>query len=357
MPLKTLNTLLRVVIDQGYPLDKALHQIGLDFNPLEEGNQHRDEINTTCYSKLYRLLMELLQDEAFGLGQEYHAPPGTFRMLCLFIIHCQTLEQALIRAWEFHDYCDQYRSPDKEPNAWPLVPLPDSDNTLCLFQRSACAEQDREFVGHANVLLMMYRFYSWLIGRELPLQEVHLRATAPDSTSHYDDLFGCPVLFEQDNAGLVISNNLLQYPVARNEDDMREFLRQAPYQLVKGEEPGNIKTLSRHIEQLFTSYTSQKPPSASDIACQLNMSPRTLHRKLMAEGSSFQQLKDDYRKELAVHYIARPELTIDAIAALMGFQDTSTFYRSFKKWTGVSPGQFRNELLGKQEAKAESAHA
>ncbi len=74
------------------------------------------------------------------------------------------------------------------------------------------------------------------------------------------------------------------------------------------------------------------------------MSPRTLHRKLTTEGTSFQLVKDDYRRELAIHYIARPELTIDAIAALMGFQDNSAFYRSFKKWTGHSPGSYRSQI-------------
>ena len=119
MPLKTLNTLLRVVVEQGYPLDKALQEIGLDFNPLEQDDQPGAEISTSCYSKLYRLLMEILEDEAFGLGQAYHAPPGTFRMMCLFIIHCQTLEQALVRAWEFHEYCDQFRGVPRGTSPWP----------------------------------------------------------------------------------------------------------------------------------------------------------------------------------------------------------------------------------------------
>ncbi len=344
MPLKTLNTLLRVVIDQGYPLERALHQIGLDFNPLEHPDHQGGEISTACYSKLYRLLMELLQDEAFGLGQEFHAPPGTFRMMCLFIIHCPTLEQALVRAWEFYDYLDQYRDIDREQSEWPLVRLKDSDNVLCLFQRSSDMERDREHIGHANVLLMMYRFYSWLIGKELPLQEVHLRASGPGSSDNYRSLFGCPVLFEQQNSGLVINASLLQHPVAQNEETLREFLRHAPYQLVRRDEPGSVKGLSRRIEQLLTGYASQKLPNASEVAARLNMSPRTLHRKLTNEGTSYQQLKDDFRREMAVHYVGRPELTIDAISALMGFQDNSAFYRSFKKWTGLSPGQYRTEL-------------
>ncbi len=345
MPLKTLNTLLRVVIEQGYPIEHALQHIGLDFDPLTAAPETLPaQIPTESYSKLYRLLMKILQDEAFGLGQEYHAPPGTFRMMCLFVIHCATLEQALVRAWEFHNYCDQFRGLPREEKHRPFIGFTGGDSVLCLFERSSSVEQDREHIGHANVLLMMYRFYSWLIGRELPLREVHLRAHRTDSVEAYEALFGCTVKFDMDHSGLVIGRNVLQHPVAQTEESLKEFLRQAPYQLVKREQPGSLKPLSHKIEQLLAQYNSQKLPNASDIASVLNMSPRTLHRKLTTEDTSFQQLKDDFRKELAVHYMNRPELSIDAIAALMGFQDNSAFYRSFKKWTGVSPGQFRTQL-------------
>ena len=252
MPLKTLNTLLRVVIDQGYPLERAIKHSGLDFNPLECPNPDTTEISTAAYSKLYGLLMELLQDEAFGLGQEYHAPPGTFRMMCLFVIHCKSLEQALVRAWEFHDYCDQYRDTPRERSG-PFLDL-DEGRVLCLFQRSASLERDREQIGHANVLLMMYRFYSWLIGKDLPLQEVHLRAAAPgDSNDHYDKLFGCPVRFAMPNSGLVVTRQVLQLPLAQNEDSLREFLRLAPYPLIKRDPPGELNPLSRNIEKLLWS--------------------------------------------------------------------------------------------------------
>ena len=203
MPLKTLVTLLRVVRDQGYPVDLALQQIGLDFNPLErDAASTPAQVPTECYSKLYGLLMEILQDEAFGLGQENHAPPGTFRMMCLFIIHCATLEQALIRAREFHDYCDQFRQPEGGKRSGPpVMDLEHPDQVLCLFERSNDPEDDRAYIGHANVLLMMYRFYSWLIGRELPLLEVHLRAEAPPETGAYEAIFGCPVRFAMPHSG------------------------------------------------------------------------------------------------------------------------------------------------------------
>ena len=140
--------------------------------------------------------------------------------------------------------------------------------------------------------------------------------------------------------------------MTRNEEDLREFLRQAPYQLVRKDEPGQPRTLSANIEKILSQYSNARLPNAETVATTLHISARTMHRRLTSEGTSFQQLKDTFRQTLAEHYIARPDLSIDAIAALMGFQDNSAFYRSFKKWTGVSPGQYRQQLTTSVENNA-----
>ena len=98
------------------------------------------------------------------------------------------------------------------------------------------------------------------------------------------------------------------------------------------------------VKAIFNNELGSELPSAQQVAEQLNMSVRTLHRHLNKEGTSYQQLKDDFRKEAVLAYMNRRELSINAISLLMGFQDSSAFHRSFKKWTGMSPGQYRAQL-------------
>ena len=71
------------------------------------------------------------------------------------------------------------------------------------------------------------------------------------------------------------------------------------------------------------------------------MSAPTLRRRLKREGTTFQQLKDQCRREAAQEYLARADLSINAVASQLGFTDPSAFHRSFKKWTGQTPGEYR----------------
>ena len=73
------------------------------------------------------------------------------------------------------------------------------------------------------------------------------------------------------------------------------------------------------------------------------MSAPTLRRRLKKEGTTFQQLKDECRRDASMGYLSNPDLSINAVAALMGFTDPSAFHRSFKKWTGLTPGEYRQQ--------------
>jgi AraC-like DNA-binding protein len=82
-----------------------------------------------------------------------------------------------------------------------------------------------------------------------------------------------------------------------------------------------------------------------DVAEQLGQTTRTLQRKLKEAGSSFQEVLDQTRRELAEHYLAQVELSITDIAYMLGFQEQSSFNHAFKDWTGLNPGAFRQQLL------------
>ena len=86
-------------------------------------------------------------------------------------------------------------------------------------------------------------------------------------------------------------------------------------------------------------------PRRPKIATILGMSERTLHRRLAAEGTSFQRLLDDTRRELAQQYLGQKDVSLADTAYLLGFSDQSSFFRAARRWFGSSPGHFRLRLM------------
>jgi AraC-like DNA-binding protein len=96
--------------------------------------------------------------------------------------------------------------------------------------------------------------------------------------------------------------------------------------------------LRRHLDR--------EMPSLEEVGKALGMTPQTLRRRLQEEGQGYQAIKDDLRRDAAIEYLARPDLTLIGIANLLGFSEASTFHRAFKKWTGVAPGEYRHSRMG-----------
>jgi AraC-like DNA-binding protein len=79
----------------------------------------------------------------------------------------------------------------------------------------------------------------------------------------------------------------------------------------------------------------------NEIAQRLNMSDATIQRRLKSEGVSYQQLKNDIRRDTAIEFLTKTDKTLQDISDELSFHDPSAFHRAFKKWTGVSPGAYR----------------
>ena len=102
----------------------------------------------------------------------------------------------------------------------------------------------------------------------------------------------------------------------------------------------------QQVETILAKNMGGEFPNAPEVASHLNISVTTLHRRLSQEGASFQKIKDEARMQAAIHYLADSSISTSDIAELVGFENPSTFFRSFKKWTGLPPGEYRKQLLG-----------
>ncbi len=171
--------------------------------------------------------------------------------------------------------------------------------------------------------------------------EARLAHSAPARVDEHRRFFACPVLFDQPDVGLLIAGADLD-------------------RTMHGADPALSALLGRQLDKLLESLPAQASVSSraravvrddlpsgnasvDRVARQLAMSVRTLSRRLEAEGTSFRELLDSVREELACAHLRNPAVEIGEIAFVLGYSESSAFHRWFKRLTGRTPLAFRRE--------------
>jgi AraC-like DNA-binding protein len=337
VPTRFAKSLLNLVLERGYDYSGMLAVAGIEFDPMSiDSPGYQADISAMQYTRLYQQVLSLLQDETFGLSFGQGVTPGAFRMMCYCILNCENLGKAIKRA------CDFYRT---FFDAGAQIAFNFTDEQAMVGYQGMLNDVGIKPVDATDAygLSVWHRFFCWLTGRAIDLSEIRFRGSAPsaEKIEKYTQLFNCPIQFNQRCDEMVFDSHYLASPLVHTEQSLKEFLRTAPYQLMVINTDTTDSNLVGRVRALIGHDFSQGFPSFENITQALNMSAPTLRRRLKKEGSTFQQLKDECRRDASMAYLSNPELSINAVAALMGFTDPSAFHRSFKKWTTITPGQYR----------------
>lgn len=198
-------------------------------------------------------------------------------------------------------------------------------------------DRDPDHFRAETLLVVAHRFAGWLIRRRIPLRRVDLAYPAPPHVLEYDLLFGAPCRFGAETTALVFDRALLNEPLLQDEAGIAAFLRRAPQDLLARIDYGST-TAARVRRLLGQSLPGPGlPPTEAELAGRLSVSPQTLRRRLAAEGTSFQQLRDQMRRDHAIAALAEGRTPIERISEQLGFSEPSAFHRAFKRWTGSTP--------------------
>lgn len=341
VPLKYARSMLKVAEAQGYNPREVTSYLNLEIDFFDHSVDPETPIPASTYTAVYTRVMWLLQDESFGLNLKQRAPAGTFRMMTLTIIHCSNLDHALQRATEFNNFCSSLSGLPAD-NYKPIIRSEDGTAEYCFPSSSQLVDidADDELMSVAHCLAIWRRFSSWLIGKNIDLLEVKFQDQEPENTEYLQQLFKCKLSFKQPKNSFRFPASYLQSPLVHTEDSLKDFLRNAPYHLLASNEKDDTSIIAQ-MKRIVGNDFSRDFPSVVVMSEQLNMSVRTLRRRLKELGSTYQQFKDGLRCDAAMTYLNRPELKINAVSALLGFDEPSAFHRSFKKWTGLTPGDYR----------------
>ena len=181
-----------------------------------------------------------------------------------------------------------------------------------------------------------------LAGKDVPRV---VRATSRRSSIPEDELvalssfLGAPFELSSQRATLVLDASILNSSIASADAELADFFDH----LLCGLSPlrANESELIRDTRLAIRESLLFGTPNLSQISRHLRVGPRTLQRRLAAEGVSFARLLDDTRRTLAETYLADHELTLSEVAYLLGFVEQASFYRAFRRWFGQTPSAFR----------------
>lgn len=155
----------------------------------------------------------------------------------------------------------------------------------------------------------------------------------------YQEHFGCPVKFNAGRNALVFRRNDIDRPFVTYNADLLEMI--APQLEAELSLRQKYETVRDHVKAILKRLLAGQRPGMPEVAKELNMSSRSLQRRLAEDGATFQQLLEEARRELAHHYLLQSSLELNETAYLLGYENSNSFVRAFHNWEGTSPGKWR----------------
>ena len=316
---------------------ETLHRCGVDADQIFtragiESFSSRDpdvRIPTQKMFKLWSLAIEATEDPCFGLRVAQQFQPAVLQGLGFSWLASDTLLDALnrlVRYSRFINNAAELHLEEKTDTTDLVVIMPDN------LPNYVPAGVD---LGMA----MFLRMCQITAGRSLLPVHLSLKRPEPSCTAVFYEMFGPSIEYDAADNRLCFDTELVNMPLRTANPNLARINDQTVIDYLARFDRASIamQVRSRIIEQLPDGI-----PRQEHIAGSLNLSLRSLQRRLREEETSFKDLLENTRQTLARQYLRESHRSIGEITYLLGFSESSNFTRAFKRWTGMTPLEFRN---------------
>lgn len=327
-----VHSALRSIEQNGFDISSVLLESGIDPTLLESP---QSRVTADHFSALWLAVARCLDDEFFG-QDSHRMKVGSFAMLCRTLVNCKTLKSALVCMMRFFNLLlDDYHCSIKSEGQYSQIVIKEQSQhpQPCIF-------------GHETLLIMQHGIACWLVGRRIPILIAGFAYPEPTYSEEYHLMYSPELHFDEASTTLTFDSQYLDLPVIQNERTVHAFIRAAPANIVLKYK--NNSSFSATIRKMLRAMPSHEWPDFDTFASKLNMTRSTLRRRLEEEGQPFQMIKDQLRRDLAIHALSHTTQSVMEIAIALGFAEPSAFHRAFKKWTNATPGEFRQRLDSKK---------
>lgn len=303
-----------------------LAEVGLNLTQLEKEPEARIPIATM--TRFWQLVEMATADSAFGLKVSRYVQPMHFRALGLLMLTSDNMGAVIDKLGRYH------------------AMISDSVNIRVIYQPDRVGFAVDPLAGVPISPMSVDGFFSTLMvfsrqltGVETTLLAVDLMRQQPLDVSPWQQCFQLTPAFAQatnclwfDRATLNKSDMAGDQQLAvANEAQVKSYLQKM-----------NALSWRERVRNTLQAMLEQGEPSLAEVATLLNSSERSLRRHLQQEDTSFRQLMNDVRAELAVYYLANSSCSITELSLRLGFSDSANFSKAFQRWYGMAPGQYRS---------------
>lgn len=312
----------------GLDVDQALAAAGIAAEALADNGKR---IPGEAHERLLQHLLQVSGDPLFGLHSARFVQPGSWSVLGYIAMNCATLGEAMGRIVPYEKLVGDMGVSRIEASA---------EHVRLIW---SCRHRPAQIRRHMveSVLASWLIYARWIAESAHSPREVWFEHAQPDAVelADYQAVFGCPVRFEQPCNALIVPLEYLGVPLRQADASLLRTLEEHALALIAGLD--DDEPLPRRVKNALRLLLKDGLPRKERVAEKFNMTVRTLQRHLQQADTSYQQILDELRRELAEHYLLRSDLAIQDIASYLGFTESRSFHRSFKGWTGQTPGEYR----------------
>ncbi|MEV5027772.1 AraC family transcriptional regulator [Paenibacillus sp. LPE1-1-1.1] len=311
----------------GYEWDSFCAYAGMDAGLLRSSETR---IVQGDFDSIIMAAAQYTGDDMFGLHQGQRMSLSDLGVLGYVMLHSKTLGKALT-AYQKYNFIDcSGLNVDIEVQG--------ADVVISMFLSNSLEAPSRHFI--EGMLACTYQALLALSCRALPIKEVRFMHAPPSQLEEYEVVFGIMPLFHQKANSFRFSKEILDYSIVGSDTRLLEVF-QAMAEEVRAKLSSNYSGLASNLNKWIIECMPSHFPNLQEAAKEFLMSPRTLQSRLKADNTSYNRLANEVRKELAIRYLAQPEYTVGEIAYLLHFSEPSAFQTAFRKWTNLTPGEYR----------------
>lgn len=308
--------------------EEKLHNISkLRLKDLKDAD---DRIPFQKYMNLGRMAPELTNTPEIGLILGRKARFQDIGIVFQLGLNCGTVRESLLQAVRYSNLGNEVSAAIFEESGkfaeWAEHCI--NSRYLCvpLIEFECCQK------------LEILRF---VLGEDFRPVRTKFQYEPPAYADKYSQVFQSPVLFEQERSGIVFKKEFLNIPNPNPQPYVKEILSRHAEKLII--ELDQSRLFQDKVRRIIIRHLDSGEANLETICSELNLSSRTVYRKLREENISYKALLSDIKKQLAQAYLKETSFTVTDISHLLGFSEASAFHRAFKRWFGANPSQYRQD--------------